>query len=145
MTDEIRFDDIAPVEVPVTLGDQRYVLREASGEAAERYQAAVLRGARLADGKVVGMDLSGVESLLVSLCLVDHEGKPVPLSQVKSWPARIQKALFEKAMDISGLREQETEEQLARRIADDQKRLAELRNGDGLGKGSPTGTPVGSD
>ena len=68
------FDDLAPVTVPVTLGKRKYLLREASEDAACKYRNASLAGAEISNvsGQVtvrrVG-SMADVEPLLVSLCL----------------------------------------------------------------------------
>lgn len=106
MTDAMVFEDVAPLTVPVTIGKDEYVLKEASGDAACRWRNAQLRAARMVEGKITGVgDIADTEPLLVSLCLFTREGKPVPLATVRAWPNRVQKALFERAKAISHLNE----------------------------------------
>jgi hypothetical protein len=112
--EEMCFETLAPVEVPVKIGSGRYVLREASGDAACRYQNAVLKTTKLGpDGRPTDINgLADCEPLLVSLCLFEivhttdsdpPKYRPVPLSVIRSWPNRIQRALFRRAQEISGL------------------------------------------
>jgi hypothetical protein len=162
--------DLPAVEVKVRRGGKTYVLREADGEAARQYRNAAIRAARMTDGEVTGIDgAADVEPLLVSLCLyyandagtitLAPNGLPdkrtlVPLGVIKSWTAAQQKSLFDRAVEISGLRdEQETVESLEKQIGKLQKQLTKLR---AKGKDSaadlreeeeknwPDGTAVGS-
>ena len=105
MTEELNFDDIAPIEIPVVIKGKRYTLKEASGDAACRYRNAVLSALQVSKtGEVTGArNLADTEPLLVSLCLFDEQDKPVPIKTVRSWPARVVRTLFEKAADISDL------------------------------------------
>ena len=107
------FSDLTRVEVSVTVGDKQYTLREATGDAACRYRNALLKCTELGpEGKpvrVIGM--ADVEPLLVSLCLFNEQNKPVHVNTVRSWPARIQKALFEKTKEISNLDDEEEDEE----------------------------------
>lgn len=99
---------LAPREFSVTVGDKEYVLREASEGAAVRYRDAIFQSTKFSKGKLSGMvGLAEAEPLLVSLCLFEGGDKPVPLNVIKCWPARIVKAMFEKAKDISDLGEKE--------------------------------------
>ena len=107
-----------------------YVLREATGEEAAKYRNHQMRNARIVDGKdgqamTLG-DHGDGPALLVSLCLVDTLGKPVPLATVKSWPARIVAALAERAEEISDLGQKATREALERRLAYLQAKLGEM-------------------
>lgn len=134
---DLVFDNILPVEVPVSVAGKKYVLREASGDAACRYRNALLKSTRLGpEGKPSVIDgLADVEPLLVSLCLFEvlSDGTlakgPVPAHVIRSWPARIQKALFERAKQISDLEERETAASLEAKITDAQTQLAAIRNG----------------
>lgn len=105
MSFEIDFSDLTVIEIPVNISGEKYFLREASGEAACNYRNAVLKCTKLGpEGKPSSMEgIASVEPLLVSLCLVDSEGKRVPESLVKSWPSRVVKVLYDKAKEISEL------------------------------------------
>lgn len=153
------FNDLNPIELPVTLGTKRYVLREAGGGDAIEYRNAQLRATRLGpNGKPVGLDgLADAESLLVSRCLYEAEpqtgalrtltdGTPdrryrVAEEQVRELPARVLKVLFAEAKRISQLDEGETVEALEKQAAEIQTRIRELRDEEGARKnGSPSGT-----
>jgi hypothetical protein len=110
--DPIIFDDLAPVEVSVKIGQLNCILREASEDAACKYRNASLKAARMQSGEIVGMDgLADSEPYLVSLCLFEifENGKgqkverPVALSVIRSWKAGIVKTLFERIRQISNL------------------------------------------
>lgn len=112
-TEPIVFDSLTPVEVPVTIAGESYTLREATGETAVQYRDAMLACTTLGpEGKpTIISGLAGVEPLLVSLCLYDSIDHLVPEATIRSWPARIQKALFERAKQISDLDEGEDEDE----------------------------------
>lgn len=155
------FDDLEPICVPVRVGPKDYILREASGDAACKWRNAITRVTRMQDGKVSSVgDIADTEPLLISLCLFeiqrDKDGKPSsdppvadpkrPVSEkvIRTWPHRVQRALFDKARAISELEEKETAEDLEKKIADLQEKLAKLREGDGP-KNGPSATTDGSD
>ncbi len=107
MTEEVLKFDLTPIEIPVEVGQFKYTLKEATGEAVGKYRDAILDCTKLGpDGKPVSVKgLSGVEPLLVSMCLMDEENKSVRPSVIQAWPNKIQKALFEKIKEISELDE----------------------------------------
>ncbi len=110
---EMNFDDLAQVEVPVSIGGKKYVLKEATADAVRKWRNAQLKATKLGDnGKPISLEgMADTEPLLVSLCLfeeVKESGKPdslspVSLSTVSSWPNRIVGALFAEATKISDL------------------------------------------
>lgn len=102
------FDDLAPQSVAVTIKGQKYVLREATEEAARQYRNAQYRSMKMGpDGKPSSLDgMADTGSILVSGCLfaVTATGEsPVPLTAVRLWPARIVGPLFERAKFLSNL------------------------------------------
>jgi hypothetical protein len=140
---EMVFDDLAPAEVPVRIGGERFVLREASGDAAAKYNNARMRAHKLQDGALVGLDGVGdLEPLLVSLCLYKADkdgGLPltkagdadprflVPQEQIRRWKGNVQHALFDKAKELSPwLIQAPTPEALREQIALLQKQLEVL-------------------
>ncbi len=106
------FTDITLKEIPVQVGDKKYTLREATGDAACLYRNAMLRCTKLGpEGKpetITG--IADAEPYLVSLCLFNEGNKPVPVATIRKWPARVQTALFDKAKEISELGEDEDED-----------------------------------
>jgi hypothetical protein len=127
--ERLAFDDLTLREVPVRLGGQAYVLREASVAAACQYRNAILRAGRFgADGKVQAYeDLADIEPLLVSLCLFEADGgRPVSLATVKRWPARLLQPLYRQAKALSEL-DLDTVEGLEQQIREAQDKLTRLR------------------
>ena len=159
----INFDDLAPVQIPVTVKGVKYLLCEASGDAATKWRNANVAAARYDDGKMVGVDgIANSEPLLVSLCLCEtnpdggvkynKQGDPcfVPIRTIRAWPARIQRKLHDTIKQISDLDEAETREVLEKRLADTEKKLAALDTAEGKdtaegrAKNAPGATPAGS-
>lgn len=117
MSEEPMQFDLTPIEIPVIIGDKEYTLREASGEAAGKYQDAILDCMKPGlDGKPTQITggMSAIEPLLVSMCLFDSEGKPVSKEVIKSWPARVQKEMYKRVRKISDLDETTEDEETAK-------------------------------
>ncbi len=154
--DEFRFEDLEPIAIPVTVRGKSYTLREASSDDACKWRKHLFRAARMEGGKpVMSLDsLSDSEPLLLSYCVwetvPDKNGtlgeKRVDLSTIRSWPNRYVRPLFEKAKEISALDEQEeTEEQIIKKIAELNDKLSKLREGKESHLGNlPTTTTDGS-
>ena len=116
--------DLEPRVFNYTVGGAPYQLREATADTAAKYRNAAAKTAKMVDGKFSGVgNVGDLEPYLVSLCLFDSGGKAVPLDLIKTWPARVVKALYTKAKTASGLDE-----------ADDKTA------GDAPGKGEPSAT-----
>lgn len=114
MSDGMVFD-LSVTEIPVKIGDVEYTLKEASGDASIKYRNMVMGRVKMLDGKPSQMDnLADSEPFLVHLCLFDSEGKNVPINIIRSWPARIQKSLFEKAKEISQLDEEDEDDETSK-------------------------------
>jgi hypothetical protein len=107
MSDGLNFDDLTPVEIPVTISGKSYFLLEATGDASCKYRNAQLAATQLGpDGKPIGIrGMADVDPLLVSLCLVDENRKPVSVATIRAWPARVLEALAKKVKSISGMDE----------------------------------------
>ena len=138
---EIRFDDITPIEEVVHIGGADYVLRETSGDAAVKYDNARIEGYEYKDGRLIRVhNLANLDPLLVSLCLFEGDGKtPVPELTIRSWPARVQRALCERAREISRMNEppQELEKQIEEaenNLVLLRQQLAEAREVEGVPK-----------
>lgn len=152
MTDQepIVFDDITPVEVPVKIGGQDYVLREASGDAATRYRNARANCTKFSGGEFAGVDgpIADAQPKLVSDCLfkivVMPDGKTVfskvEEKTVRAWPDRIQKALIERVLKISPSLEGTGDETIENLEA----KLAKLKETRDSSKNSPSSTTDGS-
>src|SRR5262245_33468395 len=87
----LNFDDLTPVEVPVSIAGKKYILREASADAASRWRNSLMRVTKLGtDGKATFTgEAADTSTFLVSLCLFqpDKDGaftKPVHIAVIKS-------------------------------------------------------------
>lgn len=108
MSHNLNFSDLSVIELPVQVGENSYTLKEANEATAVKWRNATMAAARFRDGNISGFSgIADSEPLLVSLCLFDKDGKNVPIDTVKEWPARIVKAMFENAKEISELGETE--------------------------------------
>ncbi len=161
--DSLQFDSLELIEIPVTVGSVKYVLREADEGAVKEFRNAQLRGVRLEDGKAVGLpdDMAGGQSLLVSRCLYRLNESdvpfpnPVPEREITGytdaqgkrrpgWPSRIVKPLFEKVKKISEIHERaDTLEELTKQRDELSERLASLE--EDAAKNVPSTTTDGSD
>jgi hypothetical protein len=76
--------------------------------------------------------LADLEPMLVSLCLFDEQGKPVPAAFVREWPSRVIKAIYDECKRISQLDEAaETADDLKKQRDELDKRIAKLENPEG--------------
>lgn len=108
MTDkEFDFDSLE-VEFPFTYKGVEYQLRSASGSAAREFNNARINRISFNNGKASGIkNLGDLPPLLVHLCSFDaSSGKQVPMGVVDTWPAKMVEKLYQKALDISGLRDE---------------------------------------
>jgi hypothetical protein len=131
--DPMIFDSIEPIQIPVKIGSEWYVLCEPSEAAVQQYQTAGMAGLQLdlsnvdvssqkslkesLRNSIKSIDptkIGGTRALLVSLCLfhceydettqkVISKGEAVPLNTVQEWPPRIVNPLFTKLKEIGEL------------------------------------------
>lgn len=120
-----KFEKLERQEIPFKYDGKNYVLREATGGAGKQFQNArascIVMGQ---DGKPAGLrNVGNLEPMLVHLCVFEEkaEGRFVQVSQatVEGWPYKVQKELFEKAKEISGI---EDEDPLRNRLVEVLKR-----------------------
>jgi hypothetical protein len=103
------FSDLTIQEEQVTAPDKKvYTLREANGKAATDHRNAIMASTQFGpDGKVTGVkNLASVEAVFVAACLWDEKNRNPTVVTVSSWPARVQKALYEKAKELSDMGEE---------------------------------------
>lgn len=164
--DEMVWEDLAPCEIPVRIGQKHYVLREASADAAAKFRSAASRAARFnEEGKLTHVEgLGETELVLVANCLafpddanpktakVNRDGVPflVGINHIRTWKEAIVKQLFDKAKEISpALEEKETIEAIEKRMAKDAKKLADLKRvlhrGNGKHEADSTGASAEED
>lgn len=127
---------LKPILVPYKIGGKAYVLREADAGTAAEWNNLQIKAAKLDDGKVVSFGaVADGEPFLLSKCVFEvrgktDEGEPilgaVALSWIKALPARISKVLYDKAIEISGLKSKKTKAELERQIAKLQEELEKL-------------------
>ena len=146
--------DLQPKRATAKIGGRKHVVKEANGGIAKQYKNACMRGTKMDDGKIVGMEgLADAEYLLVSLCTfsVDTLGngelleRPVPQKIVESWPNHISSKLYTWIKEHSHLHEAENEEQLTREIEKLQERLVKLRKHGPFPSGPRESITAGSD
>jgi hypothetical protein len=134
---------IAATEVPVEIGERRYVLREASADAAVQFKNAMMRSAHYSeDGKRVRLEEADTPKLLlVSLCLYEAdadgnlkkgpngmpEKEPVGWDFAKKLRDEIVRTLFQEAKDISPTLADDTEASLLREKEILERRLSRFR------------------
>ncbi len=145
MTKSLNYD-LTLVEIDVTIGAVKYILREASGKAACLYRNAMFSHTALGpEGNPVSFKgMADIEPLLVSLCLFRAEGNvPITIEAVREWPSRILTSLYDKAKEISNLAEDEdtTESLIKEQKALDKRKKALSES---QSKKVPSNTTAGS-
>jgi hypothetical protein len=106
MSEDMVFDVCERRKVDVRIGKDLYDLYEASGASGVHFKNAQMETRVYGpDGVLVGLrNVANLEPLLVSLCLFKKDSDvPVAKSVITGWPFRIQKALFDKIVEISDL------------------------------------------
>lgn len=95
--------DLTPIEVPFEYLGTQYVLKEATGAAAKRYNNE--RSNRLeynSEGKVIGTkDMADIVPMLVASCVYTIAGNPIPQSVIETWPDRLLKRLYQTIRKVS--------------------------------------------
>lgn len=122
-----------PIKIPVKINSEDYVLTEASEDAFTAYRNVSQKAMKLIDGHLVSDGGQEADTVLVQRCLFKIiEGKPslpVELAFIRGLPRRITKPLYNKIREISGFDEdEETAAFLTKRIEQDTKKLAILKN-----------------
>jgi hypothetical protein len=123
--------DLSDNEIPITVGDKDYTLKEASGDAVCKYRNMMLNCMEgLVDGKPSKVrNIADCDPFLVSLCLFDEKDKHVSLSVVRDWPNRVQVALFEKVKEISDMQDEEkTIEQMELELTEAKRKEESAKN-----------------
>jgi len=160
MRDEFDFSDLQPIEIPVTMpSGKKYVLCECNEAGAAEWRNARIYGTQIEqqrDGDTqkflrLPTDLGGIQSLLLSHCMFHTDstgqmtGQRVERGTIQSWKSKITRKLYDKALEISDLKEEaETEEDIQKEIDRLNERLAKMREGDTEAKNSQDDTLDGS-
>jgi hypothetical protein len=100
-------------EVTVKLDGSDYIIRELTGKQRDKYLDTVAKRVQYVNGMQAGMtSLSGLQSSLLSMCMVDEDGKNVPESTIADFPGSVTSKLFKIAQDLSGLNENEDSQEV---------------------------------
>ncbi len=101
----MEFDSATLREVPITIGEKKYILREANGEAATAWRNAKSEAITLSSkGKPIGAKgIANSDPAFLSRCLFDCENNRISLAEIQGWPDKIQKTLVERLLQISDL------------------------------------------
>lgn len=135
------FKGIELIEVPFRFKGVEYMLREADEDAACKYRNKLTASAKWGpDGKIISMGSNAdVQPMLVSMCLFTkakvklRDGQQVERDvnvdekEIRKWPTRIIRKIFEKIINISELAGDDTEESLQKEIDELTKRLDKLK------------------
>ncbi len=165
MSDEKEFDfgSLEVIEVPVVGPDGKpYVLREANGDVAARFNNARGKCVQFRDGGMSAVDGQGdLEIFLVSLCLFhvnqnaanwnleDQSTWTADLKRsvngpvIRSWLERVVKPLFQKAKEISEIDEAEDLKALKEQRENLDKQIKKI--GEDEAKNEQDDTPIGCD
>lgn len=107
--ESLDFDSPAPKDVPFRYRNKSYSLREASHDKAREYRSALLASYRPgAGGLLPGENLPRTELVLLAGCVYDQDDKPVPVEEMKTWPNRVIRPLFERVREMSYLTDLDT-------------------------------------
>lgn len=106
------FGDITPQTEEMTLGGRKYVVHEASSDAAAKHKNTQVGGARYSGGELERMEGFADADLVLLSCCVTYDdgaekGQTVPLKVVKQWPERVTKPLVEWIKEHSDMDEGE--------------------------------------
>ena len=149
--DEFDFGSLEIIEIPVVgPNGKKYILREASGEAAARFNSMRGKCAKYADGGV--SEVSGVGHIplfLLSLCLLNTKEdetanlhSPIVLSVVQGWPERVVKKLYAKALEISEIDQDDDLDSLKEQYEELGKKIAKME--EDAAKNELKSTEIGS-
>jgi len=149
--------DIAPVQIPIRIDGQGYVMGKASAAAAARWRSELLKLATLGeDGsvKAIGPEVAELDFPLLAACLrhatLDEDGNVrelkdyLTVEEVRALPNDAVIPLAERLKKISAMDVTLTKEALLKQRADLDKSLAALDAGDPV-KNLPIATTGGSD
>lgn len=149
--------DIAPVQIPVRIDGQGYVMSKASAAAAARWRSELLKLATLGeDGsvKAIGPEVAELDFPLLAACLrhamLDEDGnvrelkEHLTVEEVRELPNDAVIPLAERLKKISAMDVTLTKDVLLKQKAELEEQLAALDAGDPV-KNSPSTTTDGSD
>ncbi len=143
------------IQIPVEIGDKEFVLREASGDTACKFTNARMACGQMGPDNTIASwrNIADTEPLLVSLCLFEIERgedgsitqeKPTQISQIRKWPSRITKELYDKAKEISDIDTNDDLESLLKQRTEIDEQIEKLQKKDETAKKPETDTTDGS-
>jgi hypothetical protein len=144
----MEFETVERIEVPVKIAGESYSLREADGETAATWKSARAASIRFVKGEMVGTKgLGDLQAVLLSGCLFrvleDDKECGVSKKTILKWPEKVSSALYDRAMEISGLSEKGDDlETLREQRSKLDEQIEELEE---LAKNSEESTEDGSD
>lgn len=132
MNNELVFDTLDVQQIPVKAGNRTFLLKEASAGAVCQYQDAISASAVYNDKgvKTGHKGLADVESLLVSLCLVEVKDggyANVSIDDVKTWPEAVKQKLYTTVCRMSNINQPDTMEELLEHKEHIEKLIAKLK------------------
>ena len=96
-TEEVEVEDVNGII-------KEYKVTELSGPVLCKYMDEMQSRTKVAkDGSVSMTSFDGMYTALLKHALLDSDNKLVSVSEMESWPAGVQKGLFEIAQEMSGL------------------------------------------
>lgn len=133
LSSPMEFEGSSNIIVPITIGDDKYQLREAGGDAVIKHKQRVMEAALVDGGKMVGLKPTwlDVPPKFLACCLfkeVKGEWKPVSELAIRNLDPTIVDQLYERARVISKVSDEEKAgaEYLKKKIAEMQAQLAAL-------------------
>lgn len=144
------FDSLEPQEFEFQFRGETYVIKEATVDQGAQFRNRQARAAKFQDGELSGVEgIADAEVWFAGECLhLRKGGRDVPVTgaALRKWPQRTWKPVYEKARELSGMKDEEDNdpEFLRKRIKLDTKRLRQLERGEGSLKNSPGSTEDGS-
>lgn len=103
-----------PIAIESDQGTQNLRLIEMTAAVRDQYLDTVAARMHIVNGQPAGIKkFDGMQSDLLSRCLVKEDGKPVTPTEIQNWPASVVGALFEAAQKVNGLNKEEDREKKA--------------------------------
>lgn len=103
-------------DIPVTLeseqGKQELKLVEMSAAVRDQYLDTMVGRMNVVNGQPTIKKFDGMQSDLLSRCLVKEDGKLVTPSEIQSWPASVVTNLFEEAQKLNNLNKEDREKKV---------------------------------
>lgn len=111
LTFSLRLKEV-PVEVEKADGvASTYTLRELTGKQRDHFLQELSKRSKFVNGRPTGqVDLEGLQSELLTMCLFDSSSLAVKVDELQNFPAHVLSTLFKAAQQLSGLDEAAVDE-----------------------------------